>query len=221
MELIDAMKGRHSVRAYLDRPVAPEVVEAVLEAARYAPSGVNTQPWRVAVVSGEAKARLGAALEAARRDGVEPDPDYSYYPESWREPYKGRRKTCGLALYGALEIGRDDRERQMDAWCANYRFFDAPVGLLLFMDRDMGQGSWLDMGMFMQNILLAARAHGLESCPQASLADYPGIVRSQLGIDDDRLLLAGIALGYPDEEAPVNQYRLDRESVSAFTSWHS
>ena len=221
MDLIEAMKGRHSVRAYLDKPVAPEVVEAVLEAARYAPSGVNTQPWRVAVVSGEAKVHLGEALERVRREGIDPDPDYTYYPEAWREPYKGRRKACGLALYGALEIGRDDRARQMDAWCANYRFFDAPVGLLFFMDRDMGQGSWLDMGMFMQNVMLAARTHGLESCPQASLADYPNIVRQQLGFDDSRLLLAGLALGYPDDFAPVNQYRLDREPVPAFTSWHS
>ncbi|GAB6043011.1 nitroreductase [Endothiovibrio diazotrophicus] len=220
MDLIEAMKGRHSVRAYLDKPVPQEVVEAVLEAARFAPSGVNTQPWRVAVVDGEAKVRLGAALEAARRGGVEPDPDYHYYPEQWREPYQGRRVACGKALYGALDIGRGDRERQLDAWCANYRFFDAPLGLLFFMDRDMGRGSWLDMGMFMQNVMLAARAHGLESCPQASLADYPKIVRRELGLEEDRLLLAGLALGYADASAPVNGYRLDREPVPAFTTWH-
>ncbi len=217
MELIEAMRGRHAVRAYLDRPVARETVEAILEAARFAPSGVNSQPWQVVVTAGEAKRRLGERLAAARRAGEPPRPDYDYYPRRWREPYRSRRKACGLALYGALGIARDDRERQMEAWCANYHFFGAPVGLIFHMDRDLATGSFLDMGMFMQNVMLAARAHGLGTCPQASLAEYPDLVRAELDLDEDRIIVCGMALGHEDTAAAVNRYRLEREPVTAFT----
>ncbi len=218
MDVLDAITGRFATRAFLDQPVSDAQVRAVLDAARWAPSGVNIQPWQVAVVRGAAKEQLAQAMIAARAAGAEAA-DYRYYPEQWFEPYKGRRKQCGLALYQALEIKREDTDKQLAAWNSNYHFFGAPVGLLLFLDRRLGQGAWIDMGMFMQNLMLAARGLGLATCPQASVADYPQLVREQLGIEPELALLGGVALGYADPEAAVNRYRTQREPVDAFTRW--
>ncbi len=220
MDVLDAIATRHSVRAYLDRPVPERTVREILAVASRAPSGVNTQPWNVAVVTGEHKRRLGEALIAARETGQPENPDYPYYPAEWREPWSTRRKVCGLALYKALGIGRGDAEARKAAWYRNYRFFDAPVGLIFHMDRGFGTGSFLDMGMFMENVMLAALAFELGTCPQASLAEYPDIVREILGLPDSQQIVCGMALGHPDPDAPVNRYRLEREPVDRFTTWH-
>jgi len=220
MDVLEAMRGRKSTRAYLDKPVARDTVEAVLDAARWAPSGVNCQPWQVAVVTGTIKTRLGDALLAARQAGQPENPDYAYYPSEWQEPYKSRRKATGLALYQALNIGKNDAQARLKAWNNNYRFFGAPVGLLFFVDRALAQGAWVDVGMFIENVMLAARGHGLDTCPQASLAEYPDIVRGILNVPDTHALVCGMALGYADAVAPVNSYRTVRESVSAFVTWH-
>ena len=220
MQTYDAMTGRRSIRGFLNDPISQEQITAILEAARWAPSGVNMQPWRVAVVTGETKHQLADNIIAAREAGEAENPDYHYYPDEWFEPYKGRRKETGLALYGALGIGKEDKEKRIEAWYNNYRFFGAPVGLLVFLNHRLGQGSWIDIGMFIQNIMLAAYDQGLGTCPQASLAEYPDIVRDTLGIDKEWALACGIALGYPDPEAAVNGYRMDRQSVEAFTSWY-
>lgn len=220
MNLDDAIRHRKSTRAFLDKAVPRETVEQILELARWAPSGVNTQPWQVCVVQGEVKQRLGEAIIAARDSGQKENPDYQYYPREWVSPYKERRKDCGLTMYQALGIGREDRDKQKAAWYRNYRFFDAPVGLLFLIDAQLEKGSWLDLGMFIQNVMLAARGQGLETCPQASLAEYPDIVRDQLALAADQLVVCGMALGYADPEQPVNQYRLDRLPVEAFTHWY-
>lgn len=220
MQLLDAIQNRHSTRAFLDREVPAELITTVLDAARWAPSGVNMQPWRVAVVSGESKQRLAEAIIAARNSEQAEKPDYQYYPDEWFEPYNSRRKASGLALYSALGIGKEDKEKRIEAWYNNYRFFGAPIGLLIFLDRRLAKGSWIDIGMFIQNILLAAQEQGLATCPQASLAEYPDIVRATLGIDQQWALACGIAVGYPDMTAAVNSYRTSREPVEAFTSWH-
>ncbi len=219
MNVEQAIVGRYSCRAYLDRPVPRELLKKILDTARWSPSGANIQPWQVAVVQGETKARLSEALIAAFDSGARPGPDYSYYPREWVEPYKSRRFECGMALYRALEIDRDDKARRLEIWKENYRFFGAPVALFFFIDRVMGQGAWLDMGMFIQNLMLAARDQGLETCPQASVADYPEVVRQVLGVANDKLLLCGLSLGYPDPGHPVNNYRTDREPVESFTTW--
>ncbi len=216
----DAMKSRTSTRAFLDKEVPREAVTAILDAARWAPSGVNMQPWRVAVVTGDTRNRIAERIINARNNSQTENPDYRYYPEEWFEPYKSRRKESGLALYGALGIGREDKEKRVEAWYNNYRFFGAPVGLLIFLDRRLGQGSWIDIGMFIQNIMLAAQSQGLATCPQASLAEYPDIVRETLDIDSQWALVCGVALGYPDPAAPVNDYRTPREPVETFTSWY-
>lgn len=219
MDVTTALAQRSSTRAFLNQPVSDEQIRAILDAARWAPSGVNIQPWQVAVVRGATKQKLAEALIAARATGPA-NPDYQYYPAQWFEPFKERRKHCGLALYQALEIRRDDTEKQKEAWNNNYRFFGAPVGLLLFLDRRLGQGAWIDMGMFMQSIMLAAQEQGLATCPQASLGEYPEVVRKLLGIDENMALLGGIALGYADPDAAVNRYRTEREPVDAFTRWY-
>jgi nitroreductase len=221
MDTLDALRRRASTRAFLDRPVEMETVRAILDAARWTPSGVNIQPWEVAVVSGATKQRIADAVLAARAAGTPENPDYRYYPAEWHEPYKARRRACGIALYEAQGIGRNDEAKRLESWNANYRFFDAPVGLFIFMDRRLGQGSWLDMGMFMQSIMLAATSLGLATCPQASVADFPDIVRRELGRDDRGLLICGIALGYADPAAPVNNYRTEREPVDAFARFYS
>jgi len=219
LDILEAMRSRHSTRAYLERTVDHATLNAILDAARWAPSGVNTQPWQVAVVQGATKQRLSNAILAARDGGAAEHPDYRYYPSDWFDPYKERRKRSGLALYQALNIGRDDVEKRKEAWENNYRFFGAPVGLLFFVDKRMNQGSWLDLGMFVQNVMLAARAFGLGSCPQASLADYPEIIRRELQMDEHWLVACALSLGYADTKHPVNQYRTEREPVEGFTRW--
>lgn len=219
MNTIDAITSRHATRGYQEKPVERELIEKILDAARFAPSGVNTQPWRVAVVLEQTRQQLSEQLIQAKENNLRPNPDYEYYPAQWNEPYRSRRKTCGLALYSALKIQREDREKQKQAWYDNYRFFNAPVGLLFFIDKQLGQGSWIDMGMFLQNIMLAATHYGLSTCPQASLADYPDIVRNLLNIEDNYAVVCGMSLGYEDQTHPANGFRLEREPVDSFTSW--
>jgi nitroreductase len=220
MDILEAMRSRKSTRAYLDQPVARATVEAILDAARWAPSGVNCQPWQVAAVSGASKAKISEALLAARHAGQPENPDYAYYPGEWREPYKSRRKATGLALYRALHIGKDDPDARVKSWNNNYRFFGAPAGLFFFVDKTLAQGAWVDMGMFIENVMLAARGHGLDTCPQASLAEYPDIVRGILNIPSTHALICGMSLGYADASASANSYRTEREPVSAFATWH-
>jgi len=220
LELDQALRTRSATRAFLDRRVDHATIRAILDAARWAPSGVNTQPWQLAVVECETRERLTAALIEARKSGRKPNPDYAYYPDQWRSPYRERRKACGLALYGALGIGREDKGKAEQSWNNNYRFFGAPVGLFFLIDRDLNQGSWLDLGMFVENVMLAALDHGLATCPQASLADYPDVVREVLALPDGVAVACGMSLGYPDPEHPVNRFRTEREAVDAFTRWY-
>lgn len=217
MNVSTALQVRKSTRAFLDKPVSREQIRRILDAARHAPSGVNTQPWQVAVVSGESKAKLQQEIEQAFRDGIKPHMDYAYYPAEWHEPFKTRRRACGLQLYSTLEIAREDKEKQLNQWAANYRAFDAPVMLLFFMADQLETGSFMDYGMFIQSVMLAAVEEGLACCPQAALAEYPDITRKRLDYPDNTLLLCGMALGYEDTNAAVNSYRTPREEVESFT----
>ncbi|MCL4115178.1 UNVERIFIED_CONTAM: hypothetical protein GTU68_035908 [Idotea baltica] len=219
MNVIEALKRRKSVRAFLDKTVSNETIHTLLEAARYAPSGTNTQPWQVAVVKGKSKLELQDKIETAFRNGDRGKADFDYYPKEWISPFKDRRKECGLLMYSTLEIKREDKEKQMDQWAANYRAFDAPVMLLFFMNSIMERGSFMDYGMFLQSIMLAAEDLGLATCPQASLADYPHIIKPALKIEEDTTLLCGIALGYEDKKALVNSYRTSRLAVDEFTQF--
>lgn len=220
MNVIDAISGRKAIRAFLDTPVSPTTIEAILDTARWAPSGVNSQPWQVCIVRGASKEKITQALIEARNQQQPEHADYQYYPSQWVEPYRQRRLVCGKALYDALGIRREDKTRQIQAWMNNYRFFGAPMGLFFLLDKAMEKGSWLDMGMFIQNVMLAARDAGLETCPQAALADYPDIIRRLLDLPDNLAVVCGMALGYADHSQPVNQYRLERAAVGEFTRWY-
>lgn len=219
MEIIEAMRDRRSVRAYLDKPVARETLEQVLEAARWAPSGTNTQPWRVLAASGMAKQRVTDGILAHIAGGGAPSAHYDYYPEKFVEPYKGRRWRCGMQLYGALGIGIDDKPARQQAMLKNFDFFGAPLGLFFYIDRAMAKGSWVDMGMFVQSVMLAARGHGLETCPQFALAMYPDIVAEHLGAPENHDLVCGMSIGYADRDAPVNLYRTERMAVDELLTW--
>ncbi len=219
MDINEAIRNRASTRAFEDRSVPREMVYEILDTARWAPSGMNTQPWQVAVVSGETKQKIGDALVEARESGLVPNPDYQYYAKELGEPYRSRQKACGFALYGALGIERGQKERRVAQWMKNYHGFGAPVELFFFVDAILEKGSWLDIGMFIQNVMLAARAHNLETCPQAAMAEYPDIVRRILELPDSLSLVCGVAIGFPDRKDPVNNYRTERDSVDSFTKW--
>jgi nitroreductase len=218
-----AITSRRSVRAFLPTPVARAELEAILAVASRAPSGTNLQPWKVHVVTGEARLRLAEEIgrafddpEAARAHVEE----YDYYPRQWTPPYLDRRRAVGLALYGLLGIAKGDAAGMHAQFARNYRFFDAPVGLFFTMDRGLGQGSFLDCGAFIQSVMVAARARGLDTCPQAAFTQFHRIVRARLGFPESDLLLCGMSLGHADPAAPENRLRTAREPVGAFTTFH-
>lgn len=221
MNITQALTQRKSVRAYLDKPVDRQKISKIIQAASHAPSGTNAQPWQVAVVTGQKKAELTTAMvNAFGKDGIG-TMDYTYYPLEWREPYKKRRVACGAQLYSALNIARRDKDRRIEQWVANYRAFDAPVILFFFLDPVMKKGSYLDYGMFLQSVMLAAVEEGLATCPQAALGQYPALVKEALGYSQQTILICGMALGYEDTKAPVNNYRTPREEVEIFTRFFS
>jgi nitroreductase len=215
--LLDAITSRRSVRAFLDTKVARDTIETILAAASRAPSANNTQPWRVYVLTGAAKTRLTDAILAARADGGhEPRPEYGYYPTAWPEPYLSRRRKIGWDLYTLLGIAKGDRE-QARAWSdQNFRFFGAPVGMIFTLDRDLAIASYIDLGMFMQNISTAARHFGLDTCPQAAFASYYEIIRKELQLDPNQVVVCGMALGHADEAALPNQLTTEREPPASF-----
>jgi len=219
MDVIDAMRGRISVRAYLDKPVSRQTLEQIHEAARWAPSGTNTQPWRVVAASGVARQRIADSLVAHAAAGGAPSAHYDYYPDTFVEPYKGRRWRCGMQLYGALGITADDKPARQRAMLRNFEFFGAPLGLFFYIDRAMARGSWVDIGMFLQNVMLAARGVGLETCPQFALAMYPDVVAQHVDAPAGHDLVCGLSMGYGDPEAPVNRYRTERMAVDEFLTW--
>lgn len=220
MNVSDALQQRKSTRAFLKKDVDKALIHKILSNAAKAPSGVNSQPWQVAVVSGQKKHDLQNKMESTFRGGQKGKMDYAYYPNEWVSPYKDRRKECGLLMYSTLGIAREDRDRQLDQWAANYRAFDAPTMLLFFMDSVMEAGSFMDFGMFLQSVMLSAVEEGLATCPQAALGEYPDIVRQELGYADNMIVMCGMAIGYEDSSAVVNSYRTSREEIEVFTKFY-
>jgi len=213
--------GRQSVRAFLrDKPVPRETIERILAVAGRSPSGSNVQPWKVWVVQGATRDRVCAALQAEHDAGRASTREFDYYPKEWPDPvYYGRRKACGIGLYSTLGIGKDDKAGMHAQHGRNFQLFDAPVSVIVTMNRGLARGSWMDCGMFIQTFMLAARAHGLETCPQAALAHYQHTLRTCLGIPAGQVILSGIALGYPDRDAVVNTYRTPRIALDEFVTW--
>lgn len=211
-----AVRGRRSVRGFLPTPVAEATIRTILEEAARAPSGTNSQPWFVHVVTGKARDRLSTAvLEAARQSNS--SSEYAYFPDDPGEPYLSRRRKVGFDLYAHYGIDRKDMEGRTRAALKNFELFGAPVGLFFSMHKRMLYGSWLDLGMFMQNVMILARAHGLETCPQQAWCRYGAVLHEVLGIPDDRVVVSGMSLGYEDRAAPANALVTEREPVDGFT----
>ena len=216
-DVFEAARTRRSVRAYKPDAVPIETLREIVGVARHAPSGSNIQPWFVHVLTGATLRRVGAAIQHAfLSDEPGHERDYEYYTDPIEEPYLARRRQCGWGLYGTLGIGRGDREKSKTYRARNYDFFGAPVGLVFTIDRRLEIGSWLDYGMFLQTIMLAARSRGLHTCSEAAIASYPDIVRRALRIGDDNIVICGMAMGYADAEDVVNTFQPPRIGVDDY-----
>jgi nitroreductase len=214
-----AIASRRSIRAFLPTPVAREDIEAILAVSARAPSGTNTQPWKVTVLTGAAKQRLSDAIIAVYQDkqaAAAHTEEYAYYPRQWKSPFIERRRKVGWDLYALLGLTREDKAGMAAQHGRNYRFFDAPVGLIFTIDRVLEQGSWLDYGMFLQNIMVAARGRGLDTCPQAAFTQFHRIITDQLGLPENETVVCGMALGYADPAKIENSLVTERAPLLEF-----
>jgi nitroreductase len=221
-----AILSRFSTRAFLNKPVEKSVLEDLLQVAARSPSGTNTQPWKVYVLQGAAKDKLvhevceaHNAMAANPALAAEHAEEYDYYPSKWVSPYIDRRRECGFGLYGVLGIGKGDKDKMHLQHQQNYRFFGAPVGLIFTLDKVMGRGSLLDYGMFLQSLMLAARARGLHTCPQAAWNGFAKIIYKHVGAGENEMMVCCLSLGYADEAALVNTFKTTRVDASTFTHW--
>jgi nitroreductase len=221
-----AITGRMSARAFLPKPVPRDLIQRLLEVASRAPSGTNTQPWKVYVLQGASKDALVSQVCAAH-DAIRDNPAlaaeyqeaYDYYPKQWISPYIDRRRENGWGLYGLLGIGKTEKDKMHLQQQRNFRFFDAPVGLMFTIDKIMGGGSLVDTGMFLQNLMVVARAHGLDTCPQAAWNGFAKIILPHIGAGDNEMLVCGMSLGYADPADKVNTFHTPRVPAADFTTW--
>ena len=217
-----AITSRRSLRAFLPTPVSRQTIEDILSVAARAPSGVNTQPWKVTVLTGAAKDALSQKILAAHDANAAAGStgadvgEYEYYPTEWVSPYLERRRKVGWDLYGLLGIAKTDKARMHAQHGRNYRFFDAPVGLIFTIDRLLRQGSWLDYGMFLQNIMVAARGRGLDTCPQAAFIGFHKVIAEHLALPASEMVVCGMSLGHADPLAAENQLLTERAPVASF-----
>lgn len=217
LSVLDTLAQRRSVRAFRSDAVHEDKVRAILDAARHAPSGGNLQPWKVYVVTGEARDALIAAVQAKMADDPFADESaYPIYPPKLWEPYRSRRFSNGEEMYACLGITREDKAARLAHLARNFEFFGAPVGLLFALDRRMGPGQHAHLGMFMMAVALAAKAHGLASCMQEAWQTRQKTVAAHLGLPDEEQLYCGMALGIEDTDAPVNAMRATRVEVDEF-----
>ena len=217
-----AITSRRSIRAFLPTPVPRETIEQILAVASRAPSGTNTQPWQVHVLTGASQAELSRRIRAAFDDPEERarhSEEYDYYPTEWVSPFIERRRKVGWDLYSLLGIGKADKARMHEQHGRNYAFFDAPVGLIFTIDRVMGTGSLLDYGMFLQNVMVAARARGLDTCAQAAFTQFHRVIEDQLGLAPNQKVLCGMSLGHADPDKIENTLVTEREPVAGFTQF--
>jgi nitroreductase len=219
MSVEEAVAGRRSIRAFLPNPVPRELISRILSIAGRAPSGSNVQPWQVWVLQGRAREEIVREAVARYDRNEMSEREYDYYPVKWREPYLARRRACGWGLYGTLGIGRTDKDKMHAQHARNYAFFDAPVGLIFSIDRELGRGSWLDYGMFLEAIMVAARQFGLETCPQAAWLSFHDLLQRRLNIPQAQTVVCGMAMGYPDPHEKVNTFTPERMKVEEFATF--
>lgn len=220
MKVSDAILSRRSMRVFKPDPVPEEKIRRIIEVSKRAASNVNLQPWRLYVTMGEARKRLSAAVLASLEAGESPGPEYSVYKRPIPEPYRSRQVAVGKALYGMLNIPKGDAEGMARQHKRNYVFFDAPVGLIMTVDRAHGHGQWLDCGAFLANLMLMAREEGLHSCPQAAFANHHPAIRRELNIPDNEIVICGLAIGHADENEVPNNLITERAPLEDFVAWH-
>lgn len=217
----EALRTRRSVRAFLPTPVERGTVEDLLRLASRSASGSNIQPWKAHVFSGALKERITRGIQ----DAIDTGPreqyqrEWNYYPVNWREPFLGRRRKIGWDMYGLLGIPKGDFEGTERQRRQNYAFFGAPVGLMFMLEEDLEIGSWLDLGIFLGSLMVAARGRGLDTCAQAAFADFHRVIRPILGIPDKQVIICGMALGYADESAVINRLQTERAPLSDYASF--
>ena len=211
MQVSQAIASRKSIRAFRPDPVSRETIEDILKLALRAPSGGNLQPWRVYALLGEARDELVRRVAEKRKvNPMGEPPEYKIYPEKLTEPYRTRRFNIGEAMYATMNIPREDKSARLNFFQRNWEFFGAPVGLVFTMDRQMQEGQWADLGMFMENIMLLAREKGLHTCPQEAWATFHSVIREYLSVPENEMIFCGMAIGYADETAAVNALQSER-----------
>lgn len=216
----EAITSRRSIRAFTDRPVPDEVIRTILSNAARAPSGTNIQPWNIIVLQGEARDDLVDAVQAAFDSG-DKDRQELYYPTEFVEPYLSRRRKIGWDMYGLLGIERGEYDKMAAQHRKNYEFFGAPVGIFFTLHETMQAGGWMDLGLYMANVMALAREHGLDTCPQAAWQEFGHVVHKHLGLADDQQMIVGLALGYEDTAAIVNTLRTERAPLEEFVEFRS
>ena len=222
----EAIQSRMSVRAFTKEPVSKEQILKILNLSARAPSGTNTQPWKAYVLEGAkleglCKQVCAACDSIAANPELEKEyqPGYDYYPSKWFSPYIDRRRENGWSLYGLLGITKGDKDKMHAQHRKNFQFFGAPVGIFFTIDKELGRGSMLDYGMFLQNFMVAAKGEGLDTCPQAAWTAYTKIILPFIGAQDHEMLVCGMALGYADKQEIVNTFRTPRVAAEEFTTW--
>jgi nitroreductase len=219
MKVSEAIATRKTIRAFKSDPVSRETIESILSVASRAPSGGNLQPWRVYVLLGEARNELVRRVAEARKEHPMGErPEYHIYPPELTEPYKSRRFRIGEAMYATMGIPREDKQARLKFFSGNYEFFGAPVGFIFTIDRQMQQGQWSDLGMFLENIMLLAREHGLHTCPQEAWAVWHRVIREYLSVPENEMIFCGMAVGHADEAAPVNALFSERAPLTEFVT---
>ena len=219
MNIKQLIKSRYSVRSFLDKDVDFEKVKSILDTANSAPSGGNIQPWKVYVLGNNSKNKLVTQALNNYDTGVQEDIEYEIYPKSLAEEYKKRRSQCAADMYDALSIARDDIDTRLKQVRENFKFFGAPIGMIVTIDKSFAQNGWGHVGMFLQNLWLTAISEGLGVCLQESWSIYPKTVKKVIDCPDNEMIWCGIAMGYPNNEDPINNYRTSRDSIDTFASF--
>ena len=221
MDVSEAVKTRFTCRAFTEQPVSASLIKEILDLAKQAPSGGNLQPWHIHAITGEKLDQIVLDIDSQIADmPMGEKPEYDVYPQNLWDPYRSRRFKCGEDLYKSINIPREDKGARLSQLARNFRFFDAPVGLFIYIDRKMGPPQWSDVGMFLQTIMLIARESGLHTCAQEAWAMWHSTVKKHLRVDNNLMLFCGMGIGYADESHSINSWRTDRESVENFTTFY-
>ena len=219
MNIIDAIKGRQSIRSFKKKEISRKIIEKILDVSRFAPSGGNTQPWKIYVLNRNIMKKLESSVINNLDNGVTEPPNFNIYPQPMSDHLKNRVKECGRLMYDALKIGKEDVEGRLSQLKQNFSFFGAPVGMLVTVEKEVDLNGWGHVGHFIQNICLSSMEYGLGTCLQESWSMYPETVKQIVNFSESEILWCGIALGYPNEEHDINSYRTPREELKDFAKF--